>query len=330
MIRFASIGTGWIAGEFIKATREVQGLCYIACYSRKQESGEKFAQQWGAKKVYTNLSEMAEDNEIDAVYIASPNAFHYEQSKLFLQNGKHVICEKPIATKPQQVEELQALAAQKGLVYMEALIAVYLPEFQILRNAVERLGQVHLARIDFSQYSSKYPAYLCGEIPNIFNPAMATGGLMDLGIYCVYPAIMLFGVPQSVSAHARFLRTGADGSGCLTLGYPDKTVVLTYSKTAQGVIGSEIQGENGVIKIPRISKLTDMTFTSLDGKTENLTNYTDKYLQMSYEAQAFYDFITNPDRTQAKYLEIQKLSLEVSRVMQQARESAGIYFTPHP
>ena len=326
MIRFASVGTGWIAGEFIKGTRGVLGLEYAACYSRSRETGEKFAAQWGAETVYTDLEQMAKDSTIDAVYIASPNALHYAQSKLFLEHGKHVICEKPITVEPEQLEELQALAAQKGLVYMEALIGVYLPETKILKETVEKLGQVHLARIDFSQYSSKYPAYLAGKTPNIFNPQMATGGLMDLGIYCVYPALMLFGIPESVSAHARFLRTGADGSGCVTLGYPDKTVVLTYSKTAQGTIGSEIQGENGVIKIPRISKLTDMTFTPVGGEPIALTNYTDKYLQMSHEAEAFYRFIKKPEETQELYHEVQKLSLDVSRVMKQARESAQIRF----
>lgn len=68
-------------------------------------------------------------------------------------------------------------------------------------------------------------------------------------------------MPDHVHAHARFLSTGADGSGCVTLQYPDKTVVLTYSKTAQGTIGSEIQGEDGVIRIPHISKLINMTLT---------------------------------------------------------------------
>lgn len=82
-IRFASIGTGWIAGEFLKGAREVEGLEYTACYSRSQEKGEEFAKQWGAQKVYTDLEAMAEDKEIDAVYIASPNALHYSQSKLF-------------------------------------------------------------------------------------------------------------------------------------------------------------------------------------------------------------------------------------------------------
>ena len=197
----------------------------------------KLRTEWGAQKVYTDLAQMAADEEIDAVYIASPNRLHYEQSKLFLQHGKHVICEKPITVEPEELQELQELAQQKNLIYIEALIGVYLPQMKVLQGAVERLGPVHLARFDFSQYSSKYPAYLRGELPNIFNPQMATGGWMDLGIYCLYPAIMLFGVPDHVHAHARFLSTGADGSGCVTLQYPDKTVVLTYSKTAQGTIG---------------------------------------------------------------------------------------------
>lgn len=114
-IRFASIGTGWIAGEFLKGAREVEGLEYTACYSRSQEKGEEFAKQWGAQKVYTDLEAMAEDKEIDAVYIASPNALHYSQSKLFLQHGKHVICEKPITVEPEQLMELQQLAEQKAL-----------------------------------------------------------------------------------------------------------------------------------------------------------------------------------------------------------------------
>ena len=213
MIRFATVGTGWIVGEFLRGAKEVPEVEYVACYSRGRERGELFAREWGAQKVYTDLEQMAQDETIDAVYIASPNSLHYEQSKLFLQNGKHVICEKPITVEPEQLEELQQLAQQKQLIYLEALIGVYLPQMQVLKGAVERLGRVHLARFDFSQYSSKYPAYLRGEVPNIFNPKMTTGGLMDLGIYCLYPAIILFGVPDKVDAHARFL----DRSRCQRL-----------------------------------------------------------------------------------------------------------------
>ena len=84
---------------------EVPEVEYVACYSRGRERGELFAREWGVQKVYTDLEQMAQDDTIDAVYIASPNSLHYEQSKLFLQNGKHVICEKPITVEPEQLEE---------------------------------------------------------------------------------------------------------------------------------------------------------------------------------------------------------------------------------
>lgn len=140
MIRIATVGTGWIVGEFLRGAKEVPEVEYLACYSRTRERGELFAREWGAQKVYTDLEQMAQDDTIDAVYIASPNSLHYEQSKLFLQNGKHVICEKPITVEPEQLEELQQLAQQKQLIYLEALIGVYLPQMQVLKGAVERLA----------------------------------------------------------------------------------------------------------------------------------------------------------------------------------------------
>ena len=140
MIRLATVGTGWIVGEFLKGAREAGGIRYMACYSRSQQTGEVFAQTWGAQKVYTDLEKMAADEEIDAVYIASPNRLHYMQSKLFLQHGKHVICEKPITVEPEELQELQELAQQKNLKTHQALIGVYLPQMKILQGAVKRTG----------------------------------------------------------------------------------------------------------------------------------------------------------------------------------------------
>lgn len=166
---------------------------------------------------------MAASPDIDAVYIASPNVLHAAQSRLFLENGKHVLCEKPLAARPEEVESLQALAANRGLVYMEAIMLLHMPQLAVLEEAVGRLGRISLAHFDFSQLSSKYPAYLEGAaLPNIFNPAMETGALMDLGVYCVYPALYLFGEPEELTASAVFLDSGADGAGAAVLRYPDQ------------------------------------------------------------------------------------------------------------
>ena len=82
------------------------------------------------------------------------------------------------------------------------------PARELLRNSLEKIGRITSAHFDFSQLSSKYPAYLSGNLPNIFNPALATGCLMDLGIYCVYPAIDLFGIPDKITACASFMDSG--------------------------------------------------------------------------------------------------------------------------
>ena len=212
-MNYAIIGTGWIAKASADGAKIAGGFTPYAVYSRTEEKGRIFAESVGAQRVFTDLEEMAECKEIEAVYIASPNAFHYAQSKLFLEHGKHVICEKPITVEPEEFEELFDLAKSKNLVYIEAIMMMHFPCRNVIGNALKRLGKITTARIDFSQLSSKYAALKRGELPNIFNPEMATGSLMDLGVYNVYFALYFFGVPERVTSTAFMLETGADGAG---------------------------------------------------------------------------------------------------------------------
>ncbi len=249
IVNYAIIGTGWIAKAFADGMKIASGNLPYAVYSRTEEKGRKFASSVGAEKVFTDLEKMASCQEIDAVYIASPNAFHYAQSKLFLEHGKHVICEKTITVEPEEFEELFSLAKSKNLVYMEAIMMMHFPNRFVIKKALERLGKITTARIDFSQLSSKYPALKRGELPNIFNPEMATGSLMDLGVYNVYFALYYFGVPERVTSTAFMLPTGVDGAGTAVLYYPDKQVTLTYSKLGQSRTGTEIYGDEGTLFI---------------------------------------------------------------------------------
>ena len=99
MIRLGTVGTSNICRFFIGGANLTKEFVLSAVYSRNFDTGLEFAKEHNCSKVYTNLLEMAESSDIDAVYIASPNSLHYEQSKVFLESGKHVICEKPIVTK---------------------------------------------------------------------------------------------------------------------------------------------------------------------------------------------------------------------------------------
>lgn len=310
MIKYGVIGSGWIAEEFIKGANLVDGLVFSAMYSRKFEKGKAFAEKFADVPVYTDINDFAK-SDIDAVYIASPNSLHYSQSKLMLENGKHVLCEKPITVLPEEFVELSELAESKGLVYTEAIMMLHLPQRKIIKEKLKSLGKISTAHFDFSQLSSKYSALIRGENPNIFNPEMKTGCLRDLGIYCFYPALDFFGKPEKIISSAGFLSTGADGYGSAILDYADKQVTLTYSKIGQDFSGSQIIGDKGTMTIGSVSKLTDIVIHYNDGATEKVYSDVEKHILMSAEAKDFSDYILGK-KTEA---EINSIILSVLNAM---------------
>ncbi|MBQ5591635.1 MAG: Gfo/Idh/MocA family oxidoreductase [Clostridia bacterium] len=323
MIKYGVIGSGWIAEEFVMGAQTVEGLEFAAMYSRTYEKGKEFAEKFGCENIYTDLEKFAK-SDIDAVYIASPNVFHYEQSKLMLENGKHVLCEKPITITPDEFSELFTLAQSKNLIYTEAIMMMFSPNRNLLRNALGKIGKITTAHFDFSQLSSKYAALKRGENPNIFNPEMKTGCLRDLGIYCYYPAVEFFGIPEKITSRAGFIETGADGYGTAVLDYPDKQVTLTYSKIGQDYLGSQIFGDKGTITIESISKLTNIKIHFADGKTEEVTGETEKYILMSYEAEKFYGFITGFEKNKEEYFYINNIISEVNKLMYEVKNQCNI------
>lgn len=324
-MRYGVIGTGWITAAFIESADSVGGMEMTAVMSRDTLKGKAFAEEVGWKEaVVVNTVEELAQLDIDGVYVASPNQLHYRQSKYLLEHGKHVICEKPITINPKQLKDLQALAAEKGLVYMEALMMMHLPQRETVREAMKEIGTIHSAHIDFSQRSSKLDAYLRGETPNIFNPALGTGGLMDLGIYCVYPILDWFGMPDSVISSAKFLRTGADHSGAVLFNYPDMQITMTYSKVGQGHGGSEIIGDGGSIRIGSISQLNQIYKMTPKGESTLLVGDTDKVFSMAGEAAAFRDRVKGiSEQPESERV----LALQVSEIMEEIRRQCGIEFT---
>lgn len=322
-MRYGVIGTGWIAKSFVDGARMLCNSDFAAVYSRTQESGGKFANENNIPTVYTDINEFAK-GDFDAVYIASPNRLHYEQSKLMLENGKHVICEKPITVEPEELLELQTLAKKNRLVYIEAIMYMFNPARDLLKDAIAKIGRITSVHFDFSQLSSKYPAYLEGRLPNIFNPALATGCLMDLGIYCVYPALDIFGMPEKITACASFMDSGADGSGNAALLYSDKLVNLTYSKLGQDRLGSQIFGDKGTITVESISKLTNINLIDNSGNKTEIIGDVPKEKLMGYEAKAFENFIADPENEY--YAVTSERALQVSRIMKEIRNLSDIKF----
>lgn len=325
MIRLATVGTSAITEKFLAACRLTGRYELHTAYSRSLKNGEDFAKAQGFKHFSDDLRAVAESPEIDAVYIATPNVFHYEQSRLFLENGKNVICEKPIATDCGKYDELLSLADKKGLIYAEAIMSRHTAGRDILLDALKQIGRISQARIDYCQLSSRYEKFKKGEKLNIFDMSLAAGTLMDLGVYCVYAAVDLLGTPDTVSACAAFADNGADLSGGAVLGYKDFTAVLSYSKIGQSAVGSEIVGDKGVVKIGSVSQYADISLVK-DGKEALLLGTPDRAEVMRGETQRFADYIENKDAFLGDYKSVCELTHNVHTQMDLIKQSAKIKY----
>ncbi len=317
-IKYSVIGTSWITKSFIEGAKYIDGLQLDGVYSRSEEKGKAFAQQTGAKRVFKSIEEVA-DSDTDFVYVASPNSCHYEQCKFLLENKKHVICEKPIAITPEEFSKLFFLAEENNVRYFEAIMYMHNPARYLLKEAVSELGNVTTAHFEYSQLSSKYDDLLSGGMPNIFNPQMKTGALNDLGIYCVYPAIDLFGIPDSVIAEQNFIFTGADSSGAAILKYKDKIVTVSYSKVAEGRASSQVLGDNGSVTIDSVSQLKGINKFDKVGKKTEVFAGQEKFKLMANEAKSMYNFITEFDKYKGLYYECAAMSQKVLACMSKMR-----------
>lgn len=318
MIKYSVIGTSWITRSFIEGASLHEELILDGVYSRSPEKGKAFAEETGAKRVFTDFDALLQ-SDTDLVYVASPNVCHFEQCKALLLNNKHVICEKPITITLSEFRELSRLADSKGLIYFEAIMYMHSPARDVLKKAVSEIGRIQSANIDFSQLSSKYPALMRGENPNIFNPEMETGALNDLGIYCVYPVVDLFGMPKEIIPCQHFLFTGADGSGSAVFRYDDKIVTITYSKVGQSRGVSQIMGDLGTIVIGSISQTDNIYLYDNNGVAIELVPDIDKKYHMGNEALSALRFIEDTEGFREHYRECRDLNEKVLACMEKMR-----------
>lgn len=321
MIRFAIVGTNWITRQFIDAAHESGKMKLSAVYSRSQQQADAFVADYPCPLTFTSLEALAASAEIDAVYIASPNALHCEQALLFMSHDKHVICEKPLASNLREAEAMIACARQHQVVLFEAFKTASLPTFLRLQRALPQLGTLRKALFNYCQYSSRYQRYLDGENPNTFNPRWSNGSIMDIGYYCLAAAVTLWGAPQQVKAEASLLASGVDAHGVVVMDYGDFDVTLLHSKVSDSLIPSEIQGEAGSLVIEKISECQQLRLIPRGGESQNLTQ-PQHINTMLYEAETFARLVETR--------QVEHPALEVSRItarlLTEIRRQTGVVF----
>lgn len=261
-VKFAVIGTSMIADNFIEILDACAGAEYVGSMGLTLEDSQGATRAHGGSRAFADIDDIAACGEVDAVYIASPNAIHYGQALAMIKAGKHVMVEKPIASDAGKVEHLFELARERGVVAMEAMRPVHDPGIAKVKGLLDRIGTLRRATLRYGKYSSRYDELLAGSHTNIFDARLATGALMDLGIYCVEAMIALFGEPSSVHCDSILVSAGReeltggpiDGAGSIIASFGDSYVTLAYSKITQDLLDCQIEGERGTI-----------TFTGVDG-----------------------------------------------------------------
>jgi len=320
-LRFAVIGSNFIVDWFVAAAKTCEGLTLHTAYSRTFEQAALNAQKWGFYTACHDLDTLAHDPDIDAVYIASPNACHFDQVKRMLLSGKHVLCEKPFVPSAAEFETLLTLAQSRNLLLLEAMRPAHLPGISAIKACIPLLGTLRYAEFPYAQYSSRYQKFRQGIVENAFDPTFAGGALMDIGIYCIHWMAMLFGKPDSIRSAAAFLDYSIDLNGMALCEYGSMQAVARYSKAHYSDSPAVIEGENGHLTlspfpIPQEMKLhirekDPVAFPLATGQKD-----------MRYEIQRFMEMAANPSSA-ADY---QAVTLQTLRITDAIRAQNDIDF----
>lgn len=249
MVNIGIIGAGRIAALMAETLREMDTVSCHAVAARDHGRAKVFAQQYGFCKAYGSYEELLQDEEIQLVYIATPHSHHYEQIKMCLNHGKHVLCEKSFTINEGQAAEVLAMAKEKGLLLTEAIWTRYMPMRKTLDDVIASgvIGKPHMLTANLG--------YLISGKERIMKPELAGGALLDVGVYPLNFAAMVFGSDiKEIRGTAVMTDLGVDVQNSMTLVYPDgKMAVLNSSAMGLSDRRGVIYGDKGYVEVENIN-----------------------------------------------------------------------------
>lgn len=269
-IRWSILGAGRIANSFTKDFPLMYNADLVAVAASDRERAKKFATQYNIPQALS-YDELYASKEIDAVYIATTHNFHFEQALKCLQNGKAVLCEKPVTVNDKEFKVLMELSKNKKLFFMEAIWTYFLPAIFKARQWMDegKIGKLKIIQADFAFAMEKN---LEGRL---YNPMLAGGSLLDLGIYPI--ALVYYFTnkePLKITATATMTSTGVDESVAMNFQYGDVIGLLFSSIITRMMNVCRIYGESGYIEIPDFwkasgCKLYDKEYNLIDSFNDN-------------------------------------------------------------
>lgn len=245
--RWGIVATGGIAARFAETLRTVDGGEVVAVGSRSMHRARAFADRFGIPRAHGSYEALVADPDVDIVYIGTPHSRHEPDARLALEQGKHVLCEKPFALNAEQGRGITELARASDRFVMEAMWSRFLPSWVALVDVIAagRIGEPLLVEADFGWRSAVDPRH------RLFDRALGGGALLDLGIYPINLCFLVLGHPVGVAAQGHVGITGVDESVIAVLRHPGER--LGVVKTALRIpmtCSARVVGTDGSIEVP--------------------------------------------------------------------------------
>lgn len=300
-MRLGILGTGKIVQDFLPMVRAIPTIKLVGLLTTPHsvERAQKLRRTYRIDALYTDYDALLAEPTIDTVYVALPNALHYQYTKRALLAGKNVICEKPFTLNSRQLTELTSLAQEKDLILLEAITNQYLENYQAIKTTLPKLGELKVVECNYSQYSSRYDQFKAGTVLPAFDPRLGGGALMDLNIYNVHFVVGLLGAPDDVQYVANVERD-IDTSGILILTYPDVKVVCIGAKDCAAPVRSTIQGTDGSIVVNGPTNTVESFTTTLRGQAPIERQLNEHVHRMQAEFERFETMIATHDTAGVK------------------------------
>jgi predicted dehydrogenase len=321
-IRWGILGTGFIAGKFAEALAFLPDAELAAVGSRTADSARRFAETFGIGRFHDSYKLLAQDPDIDVIYIATPHNLHMENTILCLNAGKAVLCEKPFAVNARQSAAMIDLARTKKLFLMEAMWTRFLPIIVKVRQWLSQglIGEVRYMQADFGFSGDWQPQH------RLLNPNLAGGALLDVGVYTVSLASMVFGQPPSkVTGLAHIGQTGVDEQSAMLLEFKDgQLAVLSCAVRTETPQQAIICGDKGRITIhPRFWKATKATI-SVYGQEDRTVEMPFAGNGYNYQAQEVMRCL-RAGKLQSNIMPLDE-TLEIMKIMDELRSQWGLKY----
>lgn len=254
-LRWGIMGPGWIADLFTQSLQAHTKQIVTAVGSRSLDRSQAFAARYGIPSAYGSYADLAAAGDVDIVYVATPHNFHHAAAVLALSAGKHVLIEKPIAMNAAQARDIRDRAHTAGLFAAEALWSLFLPKFDVARQIIESgtLGELTTVIIEYGEHYD--------PSNRIFDPALAGGPLLDLGIYPLALTTTLLGRPSEVRAIGTDHATGVNGQ---------ISAIMAFAGGAQAIVNTQLHNFTPTTAV-LVGKTATLTFDGMFNRPGGFT-----------------------------------------------------------